>query len=606
MEALFLRILNMSFTASFIILVVLAARLLLKKAPKAISYSLWSLVLFRLVFPFSFESVLSILPINTNPLPLDIAYSAIPKIDSGIAALDKAVNSSLPAAQPAASVNPLQVWLFAGTILWLLGIAILLVYGFVSLIQLRKRLHGAINSSDNIYLADNLEMPMVFGLFRPKIYLPSGLSEDEKSYICLHEQLHIKRFDHGIKLLSFAVLCLHWFNPLVWLAFFLSGKDMEMSCDEAVIGRLGNGIKKDYSSSLLSLSSGHRILGGTPLAFGEGDAGGRIRNILNYKKPALWVIALILVFCLAGGIACLANPHQSAYDPNDPVLRYADYGMKTGLGSRNAASQWNYITGWIENNSPINTEQSGEFTINTYEGNEKLKKRLYPAPIAVAVVDRHTFHRSVELNYTTASGESIGLNFVEGALTSMYITEKPGQKLTVINYESGIAGVMLPVSQGEAQNKALYPLPDEMQLPGNDFSLIPYGDPSPQRKLIDDFLADYYTVEDYSRLRNYSDGKSETNLPFSDYFTLDGFRKYSASSDYLQSDRDAYESKFTWEYGGFETVSSSQTGTSGSYVYTVTAYYFVAGNSKEYQSDSWDISIVTVDEKPKISYAHKK
>ncbi len=603
MEALFLRILNMSFTASFIILIVLAARLLLKKMPKATSYSLWSLVLLRLVFPFSFESALSILPINSNPIPLDIAYSAIPKIDSGIAALDKAVNSSLPAATPTASVNPLQLWLFAGEILWLLGIFVLLLYSVLSLIALNKRLKGAAPAVDNIFFTNNLKTPIVLGLFSPKIYLPNGLSDDEKAYTLLHEQLHIKRFDHVIKLLSFLVLCLHWFNPLVWLAFSLSGKDMEMSCDEAVIRRLGNGIKKDYALSLLSLASDHRVLGGTPLAFGEGDASGRIRNVLNYKKPAVWVITVILAVCLAVGIACIANPRQSVYDPNDPVLRYADYGMKVSLGSRNASSQWNYITDWIGNNSPVNTEQNGEFTTSTYEGNEKLKKRLYPAPAAVSVVDRRTFHRSVELSYTTAAGEVVSLGFVEGALTSMIINDKTWKRLTVINYETGSAGVFLPVSEGANENKTLYPLPNEMQLPGNDFSLLPYGDPSPKRKLIDSFLEDYYTVADYSRLESYSNDGGEHTLPFSEYFTADGFLKFSASEQYLASDREVFESKLKWEYGGFETVSGSQTGSTGGYAYTVIVYYFVAGNSKAYQSDTWDINIILVEGQPKISYA---
>ena len=166
---------------------------------------------------------------------------------------------------------------------------------------------SAVYEKDNIYLAEHLDTPFVMGIIRPKIYLPASLTGDEKKYILLHEKMHIRRLDHVIKVVSFFVLCLHWFNPLVWIAFFVSGGDMEMSCDEAVIKELGRGIKKEYSSSLLTLATGRRIIGVTPLAFGEGDTKGRIKNILNYKKPALWVVALSLIIVTVFGIAFAAN-----------------------------------------------------------------------------------------------------------------------------------------------------------------------------------------------------------------------------------------------------------------------------------------------------------
>lgn len=311
LEKIFLQILNMSFTASFVIILVLIARLFLKKSPKVLSYALWGVVLFRLICPFSFESIFSLLPAKTNPISQDIVYEAIPTIDTGIPAINNTVNQLLPAATPAASVNPLQLWVFIGSAVWLLGMVILLIYSIVSLVKLQKRLKNAVHEKDNIYLAEYLDTPFVMGIICPKIYLPISLKEGEKRYILLHEQMHIKRFDHVGKIVFFFVLCLHWFNPLVWIAFFFSGKDMEMSCDEAVIKQLGSDVKKEYSSSLLTLATGRRIIGGSPLAFGEGDTKGRIKNVLNYRKPAFWMV-VIAVFVVVGlCLGLMANPKSS-------------------------------------------------------------------------------------------------------------------------------------------------------------------------------------------------------------------------------------------------------------------------------------------------------
>ncbi len=317
LERLFLQVLNMSFTAGVVIVLVLAARLALKKAPKVFSYALWSVVLFRLVCPFSFESILSLLPTKINPIAQDIVYARIPQIDTGVVAINQAVNAALPPATPAASVNPLQIWMFVASWIWLLGTAALLLYSLVTLVRLIRHLRHATPYKDRLFLSDRIDTAFVLGVFRPKIYLPANLSADERAHILLHEETHIRRLDHVVKLLSFIVLCVHWFNPLVWLAFFASGKDMEMSCDEAVIRRLGGDVKKTYATSLLTLATGRRIVGGTPLAFGEGDTKGRIKNVLHYKKPALWaaVAAIIAVIGLVVGL--ISNPktdHPQAGD----------------------------------------------------------------------------------------------------------------------------------------------------------------------------------------------------------------------------------------------------------------------------------------------------
>ncbi|BCJ94382.1 hypothetical protein acsn021_19510 [Anaerocolumna cellulosilytica] len=311
LDKLFLQLLNMSFTASIVILIVLIIRLLLKKVPKIYSYVLWGVVLFRLVCPFSFESALSLLPTKVNPILQDIVYMTQPEINTGISAINNLSNAPLPTATPNGNTIPLQIWISIGSLVWSIGMISLIIHSIITLLELHKRLQTGVYCKDNIYSSDRIDTAFVMGVFRPKIYLPTNLPENDREYILLHEQTHIRRLDHIIKLISFLVLCIHWFNPLVWLAFFLSGKDMEMSCDEAVIKKYGNGIKKDYSSSLLTLATGRRMIGGTPLAFGEGDTKGRVKNVLNYKKPLLWMLVASTVVVAAVGVGLLANPVKS-------------------------------------------------------------------------------------------------------------------------------------------------------------------------------------------------------------------------------------------------------------------------------------------------------
>lgn len=309
----FLQVLNMSLTASIIIVFVLVVRLLLKKAPKVFSYMLWSIVFFRLLCPVTFESIFSLLPINANPISTNTIYSETPQISTGIMTFDNAINPILPApANGASDDNPLLIAATIGGSLWIMGIVVFLIYSIISLLRLRKKLIGAVKLHNNIFLADHIASPFVIGLFRPKIYLPSYLAEQEQSYIILHEQTHIRRFDHVIKIVTFAALCIHWFNPLVWIAFTLTSKDMEMSCDESVMKRLGANIREEYSALLLSLATGKKIITGTPLAFGEGDTKSRIENVLHYKKPALWVMLAALVAVSAICIVFASNPQRKS------------------------------------------------------------------------------------------------------------------------------------------------------------------------------------------------------------------------------------------------------------------------------------------------------
>lgn len=305
MDKLFLTILNMSLTGAFVIAAICVARLSLKKAPKIISYCLWSVAGFRLVFPFSIESVFSLIPFKAQTIPPDIATQSIPRIDSGIPFVNNAVRSVLPAATPQYSANPLQIWIDIGALVWIVGVAVMLVYGVVSFFILKRKMKEAAHIEENIYEAENIKSPFVLGIFRPRIYLPTGLSAQERSYIILHEKTHIRRRDHIVKFAAYFVVCLHWFNPLAWLAFVLMGADMEMSCDERVMKVMGGETKKDYSLSLLSLATEQRIIGGSPLAFGEGSMKERIKNVLNFRKPSRVIIvaAVALAAVLSIGFA---------------------------------------------------------------------------------------------------------------------------------------------------------------------------------------------------------------------------------------------------------------------------------------------------------------
>jgi len=323
MEAAFLRILNMSITASYVILAVVLMRLLLKRAPKKYAYLLWGVVAFRLVCPVSFQSIFSLFSLRPfdmsraqsashaalEYIPGDIAFSSQPRITVGIPAANAFLSDSLPAATPAYSVNPLQVILTIGTILWCIGMLTMVVYGILSYGKIRHRMATAIRLEGNVYESDRVQSPFILGFFRPNIYIPFGLDEDTKRYVLTHENHHIRRLDHIIKPFAFLLLTVHWFNPLCWLAFFLMGKDMEMSCDEKVLGKEEN-IRKAYSTSLLSFASNRRFPSPSPLAFGETGVKSRIKNALSWRQPKVWITVLAAVLCLAVVVACAANPRR--------------------------------------------------------------------------------------------------------------------------------------------------------------------------------------------------------------------------------------------------------------------------------------------------------
>lgn len=322
---IFAKVLNMSLTASLVIVLVIAARFVLRKSPKVFSYALWAVVLFRLLCPVSLPSPVSLLGLldapvaQTEGITTTVEYIPYKVVEAAAETpqpdqLPQNTLAQAPTQSQQTTVEPQREPLSAAeiiTYIWLAGIAVMVIVGVGSYLRFRKHLTGAMQVKDNIYLVDHIDSAFVAGLIRPKVYLPSDIPLKQMGYIIAHEQYHIRRLDHVTKHLSFAALCIHWFNPFVWLAFILSGKDLEMSCDEAVIKRLGEGIRADYSASLLSLATGRRIIAGTPLAFGEGDTKGRINNMAKWKQPKKWVSIVSFILCFSILTACAANPTQN-------------------------------------------------------------------------------------------------------------------------------------------------------------------------------------------------------------------------------------------------------------------------------------------------------
>ena len=311
MSGIFLKLLNLSISASWLVLVVLALRLVLKRAPKWVNVLLWGMVALRLMLPFSIESALSLIPSAETLSPEVVRFDPAPTITSGVELIDNAVNPSLSesfAAAPLASVNPLYVWTYLAGWVWLIGLAAMLAYALVSYLRLRRRVNASIPLRENIYVCDEVPSPFILGIVRPRIYLPSALDEAQRGSVLSHERAHLARRDHWWKPLGFALLAVYWFNPLLWLAYTLLCRDIELACDERVLRGMDAGQVKDYSSALLACSVPRRMLAACPLAFGEVGVGARVKNALRYKKPAFWVVAASAAVCVVVAVCFLTNP----------------------------------------------------------------------------------------------------------------------------------------------------------------------------------------------------------------------------------------------------------------------------------------------------------
>lgn len=311
MAAVFLKLLNLSISASWLVLAVLVLRLVSKRSPKWMNVLLWGIVALRLVLPFSVESALSLIPSAETVSPAAVQFDPAPTITSGVSVIDNAVNPSLSehfSAVPTASVNPLYVWTEIAGWVWLIGLGAMLLYALVSYLRLRRRVSVSLPIQDHIYLCDAISSPFILGVVKPHIYLPSGLDEVQRQNVLSHERAHLARRDHWWKPLGFALLAVYWFNPVLWLAYALLCRDIELACDERVIRTMDESAVKTYSTVLLACSMLRKAAITCPLAFGEVGVKERVKNALHYKKPAFWVVAASVAVCVVVAVCFLTNP----------------------------------------------------------------------------------------------------------------------------------------------------------------------------------------------------------------------------------------------------------------------------------------------------------
>ena len=337
----FQQVVSMSLTASLVILAICAARLLLRQAPKKFSYWLWAGAAFRLVCPFSFPAAFSLLALapaaqtvaETGPLT-EVSYlpgAGLPAAAPGVGAADAA----LP--QAAGAGQALGLWEVLGLV-WLLGAAALLIGALVAYLRVKGQVATAVKFAHNVYECGAFRSPFVLGFFRPKIYIPFGLEPRQREHVLCHESAHIQRRDYLIKPLGFLLLAIHWFNPLVWLAFHLMSRDMEMSCDEKVLSQLGEEARREYSLSLLSIGSRRRFPAPNPLAFGETGVKERVVNVMKFRRAKRWVTVAAAVAVVAVTAACAANPAGESLLPSSSPASSEDPGSAVSTASSTLAT----------------------------------------------------------------------------------------------------------------------------------------------------------------------------------------------------------------------------------------------------------------------------
>ena len=315
MNEFFLKIINMSISASWLIFAVLILRLVLKKAPKWVNVLLWGIVAIRLICPFSFESALSLIP-SAETFPKKIISGPSFDVQSGITPVDNRINDYLGdryfegVTVPANNGNTIMTIL---TIVWTIGILLLVAYTVISYWRLHREIDTAVRYKDNIFQSENVSSPFVLGLIKPRIYLPFKLDGQDMEHVVAHEQAHIRRKAHWWKPLGFLLLTIHWFNPLMWLAYVLLCRDIELACDEKVIKGLSNEQRADYTQALVACSVNRRMIAACPLTFGEVGVKERVKSVMNYKKPAFWVIIIAVIVCVGVAVCFLTNPKQDRY-----------------------------------------------------------------------------------------------------------------------------------------------------------------------------------------------------------------------------------------------------------------------------------------------------
>lgn len=312
MTKIFLHIVNMSISAGYVVLAVLLLRILFRRAPKWITVALWGIVALRLICPFSFESPVSLIP-NNEIVSTNIMMEEKPTIDTGIPIIDDTINPVISenfAPAPGDSVNPMQVWITVFTWVWIIGTSAFILYAIISYIKIRSKVRTAILFQNNIYQSENIYSAFVLGIIKPRIYMPFNVDSSDFNYVLAHEKTHIRRKDHLIKPFGFILLAINWFNPLIWVSYVLLCRDIELACDEAVIKEFDCENRAGYSSALLTQSQSKKMVIACPLSFGEVGVSKRIKTVLNYKKPAFWVVIASILISLVVAVCFLTNPKR--------------------------------------------------------------------------------------------------------------------------------------------------------------------------------------------------------------------------------------------------------------------------------------------------------
>lgn len=312
MGDVFLKLVNMSITASWMVLGIVVLRLVLKKAPRWLSCLLWGAVGLRLVLPFSFESVLSLIP-STETIRTTELVGRPFEVNVGVPVIDQTVGDYIGTHYYEGVTVPADTFWDATSIaalMWAIGVGVMLIYGVFSYIRLHKTVAVSLRERENIFVCDAIDSPFLFGIIKPRIYLPSALTEEQKRHVIAHEQAHLSRRDHWFKPLGFALLSVYWFNPVLWVAYILFCRDIEAACDEKVIAAMDTEAKKSYSEALVACSMHRRKIMVCPLAFGEVGVKARIRSVLHYKKPTVWILAVSLILCTVAGVCLLTDPPE--------------------------------------------------------------------------------------------------------------------------------------------------------------------------------------------------------------------------------------------------------------------------------------------------------
>ena len=314
MPEVFISVINLSINAGWLVLAIILLRLIFKRIPKFLFVIMWGLVGIRLIFPFSVESFLSLLP-SAEAIPQNIIFTEASEIHSGIPIFNAIINPVISEAVISSkNISPVKSIASVLTFIWLSGIIIMLVYGLISYIVIKRKVREGILTDKNIFICDHIPSPFILGIFSPKIYVPSYCNGEELKYVIAHEKAHLKRLDHFWKPLGFLLLSIYWFNPLLWVAYVLLCRDIESACDEKVIKTLGADTKKEYSTVLVNFSHHRKIISACPVAFGEADIKSRVKSILSYKKPVFWVIILSVLLIIVLAIGFLTNPRTKLND----------------------------------------------------------------------------------------------------------------------------------------------------------------------------------------------------------------------------------------------------------------------------------------------------